>query len=405
MVEIDQDVDVADGRAGDANIDKGYRSNDNPRFVLHDSKGFEPGTTNNWGIVNDFIRLKLPVIVVFTKYDILVNECYLNLARNGDEPTGTSDLQGKAATEAKFILNESIKIFEQQAKLLNRSKFSKLINPFQRPTTTFAPVSTMENYCDFLPMLEELTKVTKKCLRTKETLVPWAIAQRIEPKQKVECSLEEGFKSTYFPRGLFLPTAKLIINAEYMKNLGKSTVFRGHVLLDCLQRLHLDIVKVWNFRDPEELLSGEDFRKEMILLIQPFMPQPQLPIVSALPEIIGHIFPPFALALGAAGLAAAAIEFLYKTYQAIHQTALCLVAYIVDLTLVLHELFVVGRRQPLTSELVSEALNRYKESRSEYVHRHIRNSLPSAQEAVSARTNRENIIGVLIRRELDMNRE
>ncbi|KAG6916001.1 hypothetical protein DXG01_008886 [Tephrocybe rancida] len=432
-----QDIDIADDRAGDANIDRGYMSDDNPRFILHDSKGFEPGRTDNWDTVKEFIRQRCKKESIKDQLHAIwlcvetprtgsrlmqtADEDLLNMARRGEQ-TDASELQQKAAKEARSSLDTSIKDFEQQAKLLNR--FPQSLNPFQRPIT-FVPVSTEERYpslcylflfssqisdkghdVDFLQMLEDLTKKTQKCLRTKETLVPWVVAQRIDPKQKVECSLEYVLQCLVSLSEQFSLSAKGS-KAQYMKNLGKSTVFKGHVLLDCLLRLHLDIVGVWNFRDPEELLSGEDFRKEMVLLIQPFMPQPQsglLPAISALAGIFGHILPPLALALGAAGLAVVAIEFLYKTYQALPQTALCLEAYIVDLTLVLHELFVVGlreqRQQPLTSELVLETLKRYKETKSEHVHRRIRNSLPSAREAVSARTNRENIRD-LIRQELD----
>ncbi|KAG6916000.1 hypothetical protein DXG01_008885 [Tephrocybe rancida] len=432
---IDQDIDVADGHAGHADINTGYMSEDNPRFVLHDSKGFEPGTTNNWDIVKVFIRrrckegsvkdqlhaiwlcvetpregsrltqtadedllklaksLKLPVIVVFTKYDILVKECYLNLVKNGGKQTNTSKILGDAEKAAKVSLDKSIETFKQEAgKIQNISRVSKLLNPRQRHTT-FVPVSTEEKYHGHSKMLAHERDVGS---------VGCGPANRPKPEGGV------------FPRST---PVELIVNAEYMRNMGKSTVFKGHILGDCLLRIHLDIVKVWNFRDPERLLSGDDFRKEMVLLIQQFMPQTQssstlqqrLPIVSALAGIFGTVYPPLALALGLAGLAVVAIEFLYNTYQAAPQTALCLRAYIVDLTLVLYELFVTGlkeqRQQPLTGELLSETLKRYKESRSEGVHRRICNSIPkSAPEAFSAQANKENV-GDLIRLELSLGRK
>ncbi|KAF8994927.1 hypothetical protein BDQ17DRAFT_1048095 [Cyathus striatus] len=49
-------IDVAHDREGRANIDFGYTSDDNPRFILHDSQGFSPGSTSNWDIVEQFIR-------------------------------------------------------------------------------------------------------------------------------------------------------------------------------------------------------------------------------------------------------------------------------------------------------------------------------------------------------------
>jgi hypothetical protein len=43
-------------RPGDANIDTEFISEQNDMFVLHDSKGFEPGEEDNVKIVQDFIQ-------------------------------------------------------------------------------------------------------------------------------------------------------------------------------------------------------------------------------------------------------------------------------------------------------------------------------------------------------------
>lgn len=51
-----QDIDIADGRAGTANINREYISDDNPYFALHDSNGFEPGSTEHWTVIETFIR-------------------------------------------------------------------------------------------------------------------------------------------------------------------------------------------------------------------------------------------------------------------------------------------------------------------------------------------------------------
>jgi hypothetical protein len=40
---------------GDADIDHEFISPQNDKFVLHDSKGFEPGEVDNLKIVRDFI--------------------------------------------------------------------------------------------------------------------------------------------------------------------------------------------------------------------------------------------------------------------------------------------------------------------------------------------------------------
>ncbi|THU90892.1 hypothetical protein K435DRAFT_675206 [Dendrothele bispora CBS 962.96] len=51
-----KDIDIAHDRAGRADIARPYTSPENPRFILHDSKGFEPGSGDTWGTVDKFIQ-------------------------------------------------------------------------------------------------------------------------------------------------------------------------------------------------------------------------------------------------------------------------------------------------------------------------------------------------------------
>jgi len=47
---------VEEWKVGEADIDKEFTSPENPFFVLHDSKGFEPGDTMTFDIVSSFIK-------------------------------------------------------------------------------------------------------------------------------------------------------------------------------------------------------------------------------------------------------------------------------------------------------------------------------------------------------------
>ena len=49
-------IDIAHDRAGRADITFPYTSDENPRFILHDSQGFEPANTANWETVKGFLR-------------------------------------------------------------------------------------------------------------------------------------------------------------------------------------------------------------------------------------------------------------------------------------------------------------------------------------------------------------
>ena len=47
---------VANDKAGKADIDKELMSPQNDRFILHDSKGFEPGEGANYDVAKRFIE-------------------------------------------------------------------------------------------------------------------------------------------------------------------------------------------------------------------------------------------------------------------------------------------------------------------------------------------------------------
>ena len=153
----------------------------------------------------------------------------------------------------------------------------------------------------------KLTQVTRNNLR--DVAGPlwalWATAQQINAHQKVELSIRcvfsainmhwnfdtqvrfvsEGLKSKFDPYYLKFITLLTVI-PEYWRDLGESVFFQEHQLVDCIARIHDDVVKIWNFNDPSkvsvnrhpgkrtltfviQVLSGEDFFKWMIELVEP----------------------------------------------------------------------------------------------------------------------------------------
>ncbi|KAH8979809.1 hypothetical protein EDB86DRAFT_2859443 [Lactarius hatsudake] len=334
-----KDIDISHDRVGKANIAHEYTSETNPRFILHDSQGFEPASLEKWEVVEGFIRdkcderlepkdrlhaiwlcietpctgsrlmqtadekvlelatdLKVAVIIVFTKYDVLFNEHHrkaAKAARSLGKPVNADTTRADAEARAKHHLDALIKTF--------RRRFD------------YVTVSTEGRYPKRFDMLKELTETTRRCLHEVEgdLWVPWAAAQQINAQQKVNFSINEGFKN-------------------YWINLGTSTAFRGHILLDCLLRIHLDIIEAWTFYDPEKLLSGSYFCENMIKLIEPLLTEPQpggigetLSTLSTLSSIAGVVAASFAQVLSGAGIAIVAVKFLSQKYQAIPLTARC----------------------------------------------------------------------------------
>ena len=47
---------VAHDKAGKADINRELKSPQNDRFILHDSRGFEPGEDDNYDVAKNFIQ-------------------------------------------------------------------------------------------------------------------------------------------------------------------------------------------------------------------------------------------------------------------------------------------------------------------------------------------------------------
>ncbi|KAI3600392.1 hypothetical protein WG66_001717 [Moniliophthora roreri] len=410
-----KDIEVQHDRPGEADINRSYKSDTNPRFILHDSKGFEPGSEDTWDTVEKFIRdrssteqplkervhtiwlciqtprigsrlfetgdqklvslageLQIPVIIVFTKYDLLYNE--------------------KSKQRRKEPLDTRRKNAEKDAAADLRKRVHEYPD-FDFKSVIWVPVSTDPKYRnaqeDGLQMLRELTSVTRDRLRDIEgdLLVLWATAQQINAQQKVNYSVNVGFR-------------------KYWVDLGASTIFEGLVLWDCISRIHRDILVVWNFHDPDQLLSGPGFCDDMVKLIEPLLTPPEpysntLSQTSDLVSIGSTIAATFGQVLAGAGIAAFAVRFLYGKYQRSPLIALCLGAYIVDLTLILHNLFITMLTQepprPVSEVLLYDTFQNYKVSDASRVHGLVRDIVDQR------RTLRpEEKIADLIRNELKM---
>ncbi|THU79566.1 hypothetical protein K435DRAFT_973111 [Dendrothele bispora CBS 962.96] len=93
---------------------------------------------------------------------------------------------------------------------------------------------------------------------------------------------------------------------------------------------------------------------------------------SDLVSVAGNLAEDFTKFLSAAGIAAVVINFLGAKYQGIPLTALCFGAYIVDLTLILHNLFMDmllhDPPRPVSREFVRDTLRSYKTENASRVH-------------------------------------
>ncbi|KAJ8585270.1 hypothetical protein M405DRAFT_419505 [Rhizopogon salebrosus TDB-379] len=260
---------------GNAHMDTEFIPLHNNKLVLHDSKGFEP-EEDNINIVQQFIErrrkmpdlrdqlhavwlcldiprtggrlletgtedfLKLrhdeklgsvPIIIVVTKYDELIDEVEYELGPSVNE-----------------LSDDAIK---ELIKERGETKLQEIcIGPLERLAGSDIPhaaVSIKDGYKESLIRLIQMTKEhVYKHIAGNASLI--TVAQRVDLGLKIKASIEVG-KRQY--RNAF---------ASYIPSNSRTAQAYLHAL-------HTDIVAVWNFNDPHCYLSSRDFRTLMVNMV------------------------------------------------------------------------------------------------------------------------------------------
>ncbi|KAJ8591658.1 hypothetical protein M405DRAFT_788563 [Rhizopogon salebrosus TDB-379] len=365
---------------GEVNIDTEFVSSQNNRFVLHDSKGFEPGEEDNVNIVQQFFKrrgempdlkdrlhavwlcfetprtggrlletgterfLKLrddrglgtiPVIVVFTKYDELINQM--------DYELGESELSDDKIEE---LVSEKAEA--------NLQKFC--IEPIERFAIPHAKVSIKDDHKDLLVRLIQITEEHVYKDVAADASVMASVAQRVDHGLKIKALIDVGKR-------------------EYWKELASCTgAFKDRTAWDCLRVLHTDIVAVCNFNDPHDYLYSDDFRILMVNTVDkldvgptattnpnntikagPSMVEATTGIlkVPAGPEV--PIVMPIA--------SAAPPKWIHDTYEPSIVFLRRFMSYIVDLTIILQTIYLVSDKdKELSIRAIKRAVTAYHNS-------------------------------------------
>ncbi|KAJ6484728.1 hypothetical protein C8R45DRAFT_1214735 [Mycena sanguinolenta] len=303
----------------------------------------------------EFLQLStqnMPVIVVFTQFDTLYSrmeellteeECELS-----DDEIHKLCLQ-RADAEFKVICIGPLAVINSSV------QYARTAGLGRSSTNSLMPVQ---------PALENLIGITQNLVQGTVWYVS-AMAQRASAMEKIDASIEIGMK-------------------RYWQSLGSSTELLGLKLEMCMKLLHYDITASWNF-DDDKLLNSNYFMqqiKSFAQLVTPseseanswFAGQENLYNLLGLAgsALVGVVVP----VLGAIGLSIAFIRWLASIYVNTPEVLRFLMAYIVDLTLVLDQLFLItldhrpARR--LTMNDIDLAVKNYRTSNTATVHNKIR---------------------------------
>ncbi|KAJ7226791.1 hypothetical protein GGX14DRAFT_693003 [Mycena pura] len=408
---------VSSKRRGKSTIEKEITSTHNDRFVLHDSMGFEPGNTKTFETAKKFLEsrgekvplkervhaiwlciqvphadsrvfetgdeqflelaatVKVPVVVVFTQFDTLY-----------------SRMEEELTDEEMELPDEDI---QQLCSQRADAEFKKIcVQPLERMDSTLRHARTSglgENTKPDRPALTALITTTQDLLdglggESRDTV--WlvsAMAQRASARAKINSSIEIGMK-------------------KYWRGIASSTKFSGLKLEKCLETIHSDIITAWNFSDPEGLLRDKPFLDQVQTVTQLVVPgttnarswftnverlQTLMGIGTSIASVTHPILFPVVAAIG---LSVMFVKWIANVYTQTPEVLRLFMGYIVDLTLVLDQLFlvIVARSPPrvLTTEDINVALEKFKNSVMENVHREIREYANKATFSDIIRSNR-----------------
>ncbi|KZP28065.1 hypothetical protein FIBSPDRAFT_1039762 [Athelia psychrophila] len=361
-------ANVADMAAGVHDINREIICKANQQFVLHDSQGFEGGEANNLAIVQTFLKDrgasvdiseqvhavwlclpipttggriletgiekflkmktsgklgKMPIIAVFTKYDLLL--------------TRTRRLGSKDPNK------DADKALE-----------TTCIAPLRKLVKDGIPHSTVSNKQGHEKTLQDLIELTKaevgKNLPEIAQIV-LGIAQQISPKGKIESSIAVGKR-------------------RHWKSLGTSISFFGKKLKDCLEVIHVDVVTVWAIEDPHKHLGSDEFQALMVGLAGDLSDNraesASTSLVAGLSAAVGLVSTtgPAAPVLVPAAVVVVLAKWVYDIYSQIPDILMRLMAYVVDLILVMQLLFLVlaGDKTKISKPLIMCVVEVYRDS-------------------------------------------
>ncbi|KAH9003566.1 hypothetical protein EDB86DRAFT_3100095 [Lactarius hatsudake] len=364
---------------GKAGINVDFRPSDNGYLAVHEHSGFESGDSQSMETIWDFIsyrtdvsrsdseRLhaiwicipisdaiegglgegvkailgmkKVPVMIVFTKFDLLVSRVQFDTTR-GDVQTH----EHPGAKAHAMYENLCGSLFHKDPKHVPAVIFSEkraykdLIG--ELTSTTHAIIKADSHNFTGGPTASQVRQRPP----ITPALLAWSIAQRVNHDTIIQASIEVG-------------------RSRYWRGLGSSNDFTDQAMENCVNVIHEDIISVWNLGDRERYLLGRDFMARMSHLVGDLAGSPGISPV-----------------LDLNGAATPMAQWMVGPYQNNNMNIRCLMAYIVDLTVILHGLFVSPRSVSATR--VQSAVKDYAERSSKSrIHDDIRSfvkEIPSA---------------------------
>ncbi|KAF7344039.1 hypothetical protein MVEN_01693400 [Mycena venus] len=307
----------------------------------------------------------VPVVIVFTQCDLLVRKF-------------TEDIENAAKVE----FERSVKSLENAVARLNID-----MSPYINVASAAQKSVTYDPTCVLVPKkkrpginISELVDMTRKTVERhlQDVWIMWATAQRVNTSLKIEVSIDKGIACEY-SESYFTGPHNLILSKIFWHALSGTIPIAGSNLLrDCLFKVQRDIIACWNYKDANTVLNGEEFKHLMLSVVQEM--QEEGPIKSSPPDIekINNFI---TLCTAASAAVAPPVAILGLTYLFVSwmlpNIQRDLIAYTVDLILVLEQLFDITLQFKLMGTVswkeLRDAFEAYYNSTSQHdIHKQVR---------------------------------
>ncbi|KAH8979091.1 hypothetical protein EDB92DRAFT_1981402 [Lactarius akahatsu] len=277
--------------------------------------------------VEEILGLRnVPVVVVFTKFDVVVSKVRL------DSP---SESHERARTRAHTMYEDSCRsLFRKDPRdvpaeiVSENSRFIDLIDNLVVTTDRFITDSRG-------PSARSSGQGAKQ--RVGAVPLAWSAALRVNHDIIIQASIEVG-------------------RSRYWRSLLSSLDFADQTLKNCVNIIHLDIVEIWNMNDKRRYLSSDTFKAKMSHLVK---------------DLAGS-------ANTTSGAGDDYADWVNDVYRGSQENVRCVVGYIVNLTVILDGIFRIaaGDMSPSHAQQVFErhARSRHRDA----IHRDIRSFITEA---------------------------
>ncbi|KZS86455.1 hypothetical protein SISNIDRAFT_447490 [Sistotremastrum niveocremeum HHB9708] len=427
------DREVSDYTPGVHDIDHEITSEQNRRVILHDSRGLESGSSENLDTIRHFLKRRRNAGLSERLHVIWrVLQYCVEVPTSGERPFEGGDIrffkdlkkQGKAGASVIIVFTKYDRLLYSEQDHKQQDLIAEGVPPPQAARSAREASVTLargkfeaclqvmkselpkiwDAYCrvskDDAKSIHELIGCTTISLKQSSQIL-WATAQKHDVGLKLSGSsqasgnfeLEEehgSFSSSMHRMGTRLWGTPASIDTSLDRNVASSVrVGRNHHLgalfasaiplhgvrrittLNVLRLIHRDIVRIWNFSDPEGVLDGALFRRYVrALFVEPLVsPDLESPLTRGQDSPLGDSLMNFmmnpTLVQGISTALNAAGAILNEIALSTPATARILMAYVANLTLGMETLFHMIQRKEIvviTRTIVAEAYDTYYRS-------------------------------------------